>query len=252
MESYRALQGAGGSPIAGTGASALDWDTLVAASSPFIWAKHDEAAGPTLIDSGSYVQNGTYQNSPTLNQTGIIPNGGTSVLHAGTSYGSIAPKVSGDFMTQQVTFETVVNLTSLSTMALSHTGSTGSSNTSGWVWLIMATGEMRITGYASGWFDVYSVGAGIVGSVDTHLAVVIDQSGTDTVSFYKNGALVNSVGWGHGPVSATDQALAVGGYTTGGGTGTTFKGVMDDWVFYKDTVLTAPTLLTHAEAAGLA
>ena len=231
---------------AGGGAS---WDSLISALNPFLWVKHDETSGTTLTNSGSWGLDGVYAGSPTLGASPLISGSdGKAVTYSGSQRGYIDTQTIGILACGDMTMEVVGSISALQQMAICHTGNTVSSNRVGYLWLILNTGEMRLTGYAGGYKDVYSVGANININEVMHLAVTLDTT-AQLVSFYKDGALINSVAWTWGASdNVSNDDFQIGAYNASNNPGTTYQGTMDDLVFHKGVVLSAEEIASHAAA----
>lgn len=181
---------------------AEDYPTRVLSLAPKAYYKLDEVSGTTMVDSSGNALNGSFVNSPVLNQKGLVLNSGDkSVLFetANTSYGtsSIGTFNSAAAWTMEAWFKPYDLAANRSIIQIKNTAA-GPVTTFGI--MSLTDGSIRLWWYASGeilTFVVSAAGAVTVGS-ENHLVATHD--GSNNVKLYINNRLVasgvtNAVDW---------------------------------------------------------
>jgi hypothetical protein len=218
----------------------------VLADSPYLYWKLDETSGTTASDSSGNGRNGTYTNSPTLNQTALI-NEGKSVDFDGTNdhvkY-TLASNFTGSF-----TMECWINNDTFSAFPGVFGAWTANSNGNyGTNLQLSNTGSFDIN-IARSNFNFWETNVGGYGSVSTgtryHVALVVDDS-AHTAKLYIDGAQSGSTITGLGAVGlgGNNKELRVGSL---GAIGGFWNGRIQGFAVYS-TALSGTRITAHYDA----
>jgi len=222
------------------------YTTEVLADSPYLYWKLDETSGTTAADSSGNSRNGTYTNSPTLNQTALI-NEGKSVDFDGSN-DHVKYTLPSNF-TGNFTIECWVNNDDFSNYPGVFGAWTANSNGNYGTNVALNTNGTFDINVARNNFNFWEVNAGGYGSVSTgtryHIALTVDDT-NDLVKFYINGSqsgssltLTNQVGLGaSGKELRVASAGAIGGF---------WNGKIQGFAVYS-TVLSAARIAAHYNA----
>lgn len=218
----------------------------VLADNPWLYWKLDETSGTTASDSSGNGRNGTYTNSPTLNQTALI-NEGKSVDFDGTN-DHVKYTLGADF-TGSFTMECWIDCDTYTAYpGVFGAWNANSSGNYGSNLQLSNNGTFDIN-IARSNFTFWESNTGGYGSVsvDTryHVALVVDDS-ADTAKLYINGSQAGSTVTGLGAVGlgANGKELRVGSL---GGIGGFWNGQIQGFAVY-DTALSAARIEAHYNA----
>lgn len=230
----------GGGPAGPAAATHTD---LVLAQSPLLY--YDMGALTTTEPQlGSYANGGTYLGSPTLDGSPVAFDGVNDWLSTVTA-------VSQDWMQTQLTYEAVVDPSTIATApCLFHSGSLVSAANMGCWGAITTGGEFKLGTYSSGTYRSFdSIGAALSAGNKYHLTVTYSTA-TNSVKFYKNGVYLNTVTYTGIDFNALAYPFLIGAQQNPGPTHKVNLFAGDYYSFaYYDKVLDDTTILNLATAA---
>lgn len=222
------------------------YTTEVLADSPWLYWKLDETSGTTASDSSGNGRNGTYTNSPTLNQTALI-NEGASVDFDGTN-DYVKYTLTSNF-TGSFTMECWINNDTYSAYPGVFGGWTANSTGDyGTNLQLSNTGAFDIN-IARSNFTFWETNVGGYGSISTgtryHVALVVDDT-AHTAKLYINGTQTGSTITGLGAVglAANNKEIRVGSL---GAIGGYWNGKIQGFAVYN-TALSGARISAHYNA----
>lgn len=227
------------------GGNPLIYKDEVLADSPWLYWRLDETSGTTASDLSGNGRNGTYVNSPNLNQSPLISVDKSIDLDGTNDYVSYTP---GTAVTGNFTYECWINADSFSSFPGLVSGwNANSSGNYGSILLVSDSGVVEIYAANSTFTDwSYTDNTGYTLSTGTtyHLVFVNDDT-NDTAKLYVNGVEQYSASGkttAMGMVNAS-KVLSAGRATTSN----YFNGKVDEVAIYT-TALSATRILAHYKA----
>lgn len=251
MRKYRPFGGAGGELLSVAGGGGGSYEDTITVDNPNVWYKMDEASG-SIIDTQSYLNLGV-AGTPVYEETGLIPDGGTSILFDGSTDGFRGNIPDGALNNTALTVEAAMNVDSVvGNGTLIGVGDQSSATYAGFTIHYLATsGNWRLEWYTGAW---NSVDSGIPVTVDESAwwSHVVDWTNT-TWKIYKNGVEVysnTSLSAGKPINSYYTDELSVG-IRINSGPSRYFAGHMDGFCYF-DTNIGATRIAAHASGMGFA
>lgn len=192
----------GGLPILGSGvvtSPTSGYETTILADSPVRYWRMNDASGTAMIDSSGNGFDGTYTNSPTLNQTSLLPNGqGASARYASASsqYATVTDTVATRLTTYSIEAWVKFNTVTFNSQAVTCKLPAGDSPASYTNQLYMGGSNQMNIGVNRAGANFYNVGTGLPlssGAAHHFVATVASTAGVNpTLDIYQDGVLAAS------------------------------------------------------------
>ena len=233
---------------------AVNYDTLILASSPIAYYKMDETSGLVMVDSSGNANDGDYDLPVTLGSTGVTNDGGTSVAFTGAagSFANMKPGVLdlANFQSP-ITIEGWFNTVDTVGPLVAGRGPTGTPI----IGVYMGNnGVQAIDG------RILCIIRGNTGPLATLVSPLTYNDGNDhyfamvmeamtavwTLFIDGSSVITASHGLGNG-ITTNDPQIAEDAISLGGDPHFSFAGRIDNVAIYP-TALSAPTVLAHFNA----
>ena len=202
---------------------------------PIAYYKLSETSGTVALDSSGNNYNGTYMNSISINQNGLITDTNNKAVKFDGINDYIEITNGQPFRTQSITIETWINPDILSNagLVMDRIGIGGTAN---WSLELLATGNIRFSYYdGSAWNNIDTTNTPIIANTWSQISANYDNG---TVNIYANGNLVKTQSGLNILRTDYDSQLQIGrgiGY---------YSGLMDDVAIY-DKALTGNQIQEH-------
>jgi len=257
MESYRAMQAAGGSPTFG-GGGVGNWESVIAEDAPQSWWRANETgAATTLVDSGTYATNGiglgttpTWEVSSVAGQKGLNSSGGNIYWYL---TGLVPWLYTNDF-----TFECLM-IQAAAPVASRYMATQYNSGASygGWLFGVAASTGYPLIGGKSWGSGTYRGATGNVNVCDNSWHLLTARISGNVMSIFVDGVETTygtkqdlSGGSTYPQTSSAHYSMGAYRLTNGTTTGYWLSGL--DEIQMYNTALTDARILAHAQSLGLA